>query len=451
MAWDIHSMMGKKARPRADFAGKEVAAVGDDAVYLAGQDKLAAHALKGMQRKWEIEFPRVFSLAVAGSTLIVGGDGNVALLDPSNGQKLWSGQVEGEVHGLAVADGRLLVSTDKGRIACFGPAKLRFQSGSSSRLVQESGQSESPRRRRVNAHGKVHSLRSAPQAHAALAAEILRSTGIKAGLCLLTGVGDGQLAIELAKQSDLRIYCAEADENKVAAARKLLDRAGLYGTRVTVHHVASQDPALSRLLRQLDRGRSAGAGPLACAAEELHRVLRPCGGTAYLISAAGGGAVADPRRRVAGNPLFDHRRGEDRPRQAARRGPVDAPLRRCGQQRLLGRPARPCAAEGAMVRQAGAGHDDEPPLARHGPACSSTGGCSSWGSTTWWPWTPTTAANCGPATCPRWPGGSSISGAARWSAMRKTCTLPPATCACGSTPPAARAAALPPPRGPSAV
>ena len=247
-------------------------------------------------------------------------------------------------------------------------------------------------------------------------------------------MGDGRFVLELAKQSDLRIYCADWDEYKVAAARKLLDRAGLYGTRVTVHHVASQDPALSRLLRQPDRGRSAGGRPAGLRSRGTApraASLRRHGISDFVARRRSGGrSAARSFRKAAPRP-----RGENRARQAARRGPVDAPLRRCGQQRLVGRPARPCAAEGALVRQAGAGRDDEPPLARHGPACSSTGGCLSWGSTTWWPWTPTTAASCGPANCPRWPGGSSISGAARWSATRRTCMLPPATSACGSTPP----------------
>ena len=292
VAWDIQSVQGKQPRERAEFAGKEVAAVSDDAVYLAGRDRLAAHALKDVQRKWEIEFPRVFSLAVAGSTLIVGGDGNVALLDPSNGQRLWSGQVAGEAHGLAVANGRLLVSTDQGRIACFGPnhAPVPCAAAAALPLVQ-SERRAMPEKILPSPPGTVRSMVPLPKGEGsqtdlvAQAEKILRNTGIKTGLCLVMGTVDSRFVLELAKQSDLRIYWANWDECRVAAARKLLDRAGLYGTRVTVHHVASRTLPYPDYFANLIVVDQQDGGPLVCAAEELRRVLRPCGGTAYLISA----------------------------------------------------------------------------------------------------------------------------------------------------------------------
>ena len=55
------------------------------------------------------------------------------------------------------------------------------------------------------------------------------------GFCLVLGSEQGRLAYELARQSDLTIYCLEPDAEKVAAARKALNTAGLYGSRVTVH------------------------------------------------------------------------------------------------------------------------------------------------------------------------------------------------------------------------
>ena len=46
-------------------------------------------------------------------------DGIVQAYDATDGEELWSGKIEGKGYGLAISNGRLLVSTDKGRIHCF--------------------------------------------------------------------------------------------------------------------------------------------------------------------------------------------------------------------------------------------------------------------------------------------------------------------------------------------
>ena len=59
------------------------------------------------------------SLIVAADQVIVGGWGKVSIIDISTRKPTWSTDVEGKAHGLAVADGRLYVSTDRGNIYCF--------------------------------------------------------------------------------------------------------------------------------------------------------------------------------------------------------------------------------------------------------------------------------------------------------------------------------------------
>ncbi|MBM4049079.1 MAG: PQQ-like beta-propeller repeat protein, partial [Planctomycetes bacterium] len=60
------------------------------------------------------------SLVVAGDKAVVGRAGRVSVLDMGSQTVLFSAAVEGEPLGLAVAGGRLYVSTDKGVIHCFG-------------------------------------------------------------------------------------------------------------------------------------------------------------------------------------------------------------------------------------------------------------------------------------------------------------------------------------------
>ncbi len=53
--------------------------------------------------------------------LFTGGDGQIAALDAASGKRLWKASVDGKVFGLAVANGALYVSTDRGSIYCFRP------------------------------------------------------------------------------------------------------------------------------------------------------------------------------------------------------------------------------------------------------------------------------------------------------------------------------------------
>ena len=67
------------------------------------------------------------------------------------------------------------------------------------------------------------------------AAAIVREAKITEGYCVDLGCGDGALAFELARATKLTVVAIDPDPAKVELARKKLDAAGLYGTRVMVH------------------------------------------------------------------------------------------------------------------------------------------------------------------------------------------------------------------------
>ncbi len=116
------------------------------------------------------------------------------------------------------------------------------------------------------------------------AKRIISETQITKGYCIVYGFGSGQLACELAKRSELIIVGVDDDEKAVAKARRKLIDAGVYGPRITVRHVRSLDKlpftkhfanlVVSETL--LTKGISRGN------VEEIRRVLRPDGGTAYI-------------------------------------------------------------------------------------------------------------------------------------------------------------------------
>ncbi len=68
---------------------------------------------------WRVPCEYEDGLILAGDALIVGGSDTVAAFQASDGKAIWEQEVEGVAKGLAVAKGRLLVSTDASRIYCF--------------------------------------------------------------------------------------------------------------------------------------------------------------------------------------------------------------------------------------------------------------------------------------------------------------------------------------------
>lgn len=71
------------------------------------------------QTMWNVQSSYPYELILAGDTLFGGGNDQVAAISTANGTVLWTAPVNGRVRGLAVANGRLFVSTDLGAIHSF--------------------------------------------------------------------------------------------------------------------------------------------------------------------------------------------------------------------------------------------------------------------------------------------------------------------------------------------
>ncbi|NQT17414.1 MAG: PQQ-binding-like beta-propeller repeat protein, partial [Planctomycetes bacterium] len=200
----------------ANFAGQKMVVSGETA-YLAGPQQLVALDRKTRSPRWKTDCPCNQELILAGKLLFAGGDGKVVAVDAESGRLLWTGDVEGTAKGLAVAEGRLLVSTDRGRIHAFGPAGAP-QHGPMEATVDDDPYRDSP---------------LGPMFERA-AQSILEKSQVRRGYALVLGCSTGQLALELAKRSELMIYVVEPNAEKAAAARRALDAAGVYGARVCV-------------------------------------------------------------------------------------------------------------------------------------------------------------------------------------------------------------------------
>ncbi|MBW7995125.1 MAG: PQQ-binding-like beta-propeller repeat protein [Candidatus Glassbacteria bacterium] len=200
------------------------------------------------------------SLIVAADKAVMGtADGRVAVVDLTGERLAWSAAIEGRPLGLAACGGKLFVSSDNGSIYCFGG--------------EATSGPEHIHQPRVNEPYGDNSL------YERAAREIIERTGVTEGYCVDLGCGDGRLAFELARLTNLRIYAVDPDPERVARARRLLDSAGLYGTRVTVHLADPQATDYPDYFANLVvSAQSVEQEAQAFAGAEARRLMRPWGG-----------------------------------------------------------------------------------------------------------------------------------------------------------------------------
>ena len=102
------------------------------------------------------------------------------------------------------------------------------------------------------------------------------------GICLVLGSEKGQLALEQAKQTQLRVIAVETDADKVRASREVLQAAGAYGSRVTVRQVddLAKLPFVGHFANLIVSESPLAIGTPPELVAEICRVLRPDGGQA---------------------------------------------------------------------------------------------------------------------------------------------------------------------------
>jgi SAM-dependent methyltransferase len=230
--------------------------------------------------QWRLAVSCCDSMILAGDVVFAGGDGRVIGADAATGKPRWSAAVNGRAKGLAVANGRLFVSTDTGAIYCFAPGAAKKPA-----VVAEAVTPSPYPKDRLAA------------TCASAAEEIVRESRVTRGFCLVLGCETGQLALELARRTQLQILGVEANPQKAAAARKALDAAGVYGARVTVDTVGPERLPYASYFANLIVSESALIGRMpSWSAREMFRVLKPVGGVCMIGQPgdAGGVAVLQP-------------------------------------------------------------------------------------------------------------------------------------------------------------
>lgn len=209
-------------------------------------------------------------LIVTGDMVIAGGLNNVLCLNRTTGAVAWRHEVAGTASGLAVAWGRLYVSTDKGKIYCFAGKGAQKGDGARGPEVVKAGADPYP------ADGLS-------EMYARAAECIVNESGVRRGYCLVIGAERGRLAYELARRTELQVIGVEEDMEKVRQGRLALDKAGLYGERVVLDCRRLSELAYSDYFANLVvsdslllTGRIPGEGA------KIARHVKPCGGKVCL-------------------------------------------------------------------------------------------------------------------------------------------------------------------------
>lgn len=158
------------------------------------------------------------ALLATGKHVFVGGEGSVTAYDRSSGESVWQSKVDGVARSLVLSNGHFLVSTTSGHLHVFATGdvgKIALHKTADKAANPFAADEWTPR-------------------YETAAKQILESTGVKSGFCMVAGSEDGRLAYHLAKNSNLQIYAIESDAAKVASSRAAIAKSGLYGSRITV-------------------------------------------------------------------------------------------------------------------------------------------------------------------------------------------------------------------------
>lgn len=151
------------------------------------------------------------SLIVADDKIVSGGNGQVDIVDSKKQEVVQSLEVEGVAYGLAVHNGRLVVSADLGTVQCFSAEK------------SAKAKSESKPAKAFEPSPRV----------AAVVEKIVAESKTTAGFCIDLGCGSGDLAIALARKTDLQIVAID-DADTAQKLRERLLPMNLLGSRITV-------------------------------------------------------------------------------------------------------------------------------------------------------------------------------------------------------------------------
>lgn len=189
----------------------------------------------------------------AGKIRFGGGEGKVAAFEQETGKKIWEAQVAGKAWSLAIAEGRLIVSTDAGHIYSFGPE---------------------PDEPIIHPPPRFEAIPVDPEVTQQIS-NLLKSVDCQRGIALVCEGKHPQKILELAHSSELQILVLTSKHETANALKQRFHETG-YAGRITVHHHQPKTPLpyTDYVFNLIITEEDSEDVPL----QELRRVQRPNGG-----------------------------------------------------------------------------------------------------------------------------------------------------------------------------
>ena len=158
----------------------------------------------------------------AGDRVYAAEKGKVAAYDVRGAEgkrkPAWMADVEGAVHHMLAADGKLLVVTEEGRIDCFGTRRAGQPAGV------------------LHGIAEVESLADRQgDRFTTLVDGLMEDPEFRKGYGIALGFASGRMIEEVLDQSELHLVVLDRSSEKVDSVRRGFDRAGTYGIRLSAH------------------------------------------------------------------------------------------------------------------------------------------------------------------------------------------------------------------------
>ena len=225
-----------------EFMGNGVVA---DGVRYSSDDRSNLRAWKtegeneqgGRRPIWNISVPNAViepeSVVYAGGVLYALANDQprvgttITARNPENGAELWSARIPEQAQYIAIANGRLFVSTRQGSIYCFAPE------GTPAHGRREEATDAQPFAGDANSDA----CRAAAKRILAPATPDTPGCGVeRKGYALVLDCSTGELAYELVKNSELYVCAVFDDAEAAQRAREKLCKANVHSLRLSVWH-----------------------------------------------------------------------------------------------------------------------------------------------------------------------------------------------------------------------
>ncbi len=235
--------------------------------------------------RWYVAGRHLNCLIKAGNIIFAGGNNYVKAIDKTTGQVKWQATLKGKVLGMACGDNHLIATTDTGNIYCFGIEKT-----SQPKVVKAIDYAIGISDNNTLKADRLYKKEPYKSIIKSAVGKIINAIPSRKGYCLVLDSDSGDLACELARQTELSVIVLEQDPDKIKAIRNKLAQKRLLGNRVVVEPWQLKDlpKYFANLVvseKLLTGGKSRIVSTQQLARKKLpdaiKRLLHPYGGMAY--------------------------------------------------------------------------------------------------------------------------------------------------------------------------